>query len=156
MSTSRLRSREDDSPVRLGQWISGRIQRSFDLDRFDDQVAISLFGVRRIWLVIVVQKRDREPPRPAAQVLAELEVLELPRRGGDVESLQLLAVDPHRHPDRIGPRLISARAHADHVMRVPRELMVHNNFALRGKDERSITLEVSLPRSGRASRYSTS
>ena len=58
-----LGSREHDPPVRLGQRISGGVQRPFDLDRLDDQVAVALLGVGGVRLVVVVQERDREPPR---------------------------------------------------------------------------------------------
>ena len=67
--------------MRLGQGISGRVERAFDCERLDDQVAVPFLGIRVIRLVIVVEERDREPPRPAAQVLLELEILELSRPG---------------------------------------------------------------------------
>ena len=89
-------------------------------------------------LIVIVQKRDRDAPRPSSQVLAKLEVLELARRGGDIESLQFLAVDPDRHSNRVGPCLISAGPHADDVMRIPRKLMVHGDLALRREDKCSI------------------
>jgi len=98
------------------------VERPFELEPVDDQVAVALRLVGRAGLVVVVQERGRDLLLAAG----EMDVRRVDRgrrlRGRDFDVLEVPVARAQRHAADVGPRLLAHCAHAQHVVAVARQV----------------------------------
>jgi hypothetical protein len=106
------------------------VERAFELEPVDDEVAVALRRIGVLGVVVVVLERRRDPLAAVREAGARLESRRRRLRLGDLDLREVVATGAQRHAARLGPRLLSAGAHAQHVVAVARQVDRREDLAV--------------------------